>query len=124
MALGPLPTLTGLSAVLVAVLIGVTLPRTVPGAPGSVSAYAVLPSGVIAMASTPEPGTPVMPLPATLTGLSAVLVAVLIGVTVGDLPPVTYAVFPFGVIAMAYGVPLTLIGLSAVLVAVRIGVTV
>jgi hypothetical protein len=35
----------------------------------------------------------------------------------------TYAVFPFGVIAMATGRNPTLIALSAVLVAVRIGVT-
>jgi len=50
-------------------------------------------------------------------------VAVRIGVTVSELESATYAVLPFGVIAMAMGTLPTLIGFPAVLVAVRIGVT-
>src|SRR5215469_5338762 len=103
---GSSPTRIALPGLLVAVLIGVTVPEL------SLTTYAVFPSGVIAMA-TGEPLTGM--------GLPAVLVAVLIGVTAsGDLrlELATYTVLPSGVIAIALGTkPPTLIGLPLVLVA-------
>ena len=59
--------------------------------------------GVIAIASGPLPA---------LIGLSAVFVAVRIGVTVPETVLETYAVFPSGVIAIADGALPTLIGLE------------
>ena len=67
----------------------------------------------------------------TLIGPSAVLVLVLIGITkprracpwLVERSRLTYAVLPFGVIAMLLRPLPTLIGLSMVLVAVRIGIT-
>ena len=76
--------------------------------------YAVLPSGVIAMAVGEDP---------TGIGAPAVLVAVLIGVTVPDPWLTTYAVLPSGVIAMATGEDPTGIGAPAGAVAVLIGST-
>ena len=62
----------------------------------------MLPSGVIAMAEGLVP---------TVMAGPAVPVAIVIGVTVPDADPVpaTYAVFPFGVIAIALGYPLSAI---------------
>jgi hypothetical protein len=56
-------------------------------------------------------------------GVSAVLVAVAIGMTSFELELVTYAVAPLGVIAIASGPSPTGIGVPVVLVAVAIGVT-
>ena len=75
----------GASAVLVATLIGVTVPEPL------FATYTVLPFGVITMAAGVEP---------TGIGASAVLVAVSIGVTVSASSLMTYAVLLFGVIAM------------------------
>jgi hypothetical protein len=64
--------------------------------------------------------------PADPTGIGApgVLVSVLIGVTVSEFPFTTYAVFPFGVMAIELGPLPTAIGAPVVPVAVSIGVTV
>ena len=73
----PLPTLIGLPAVSVAVVIGVTVPKS------GLATYKVFPSGVIAFAPRTERSCT----PPTWIGLPGVLVAVAIGVTV--LPPMT-----------------------------------
>jgi hypothetical protein len=52
-----------------------------------------------------------------------VLVAIVIGVTVPEPSLVTYAAWPFGVMAMAPGLLPTLMGVPAELVAIVIGVT-
>jgi hypothetical protein len=64
--------------------------------------------------------------PPSAIGAPAVLVAVVIGVTVPEYSPspMTYTVFPSGVIASPAGNPLTAIGAPAMPVAVVIGVTV
>jgi hypothetical protein len=63
------------------------------------------------------------PVPTGIAG-SALPVATSIGVTVSPPPSVTYAVLPFGVIAIPDGPGPTLIGLPGWLVAVLIGSTV
>src|SRR6516225_9034793 len=94
----------GVPAVLVAVLIGRT------ESPGPVT-YRVLPSGL----STRTRG-----LSPVWIGVSAVPVAVSIGVTECDPAFATYRVLPSGVMARASGAFPTVIGARAVLVAIRI----
>jgi hypothetical protein len=60
----------------------------------------------------------------TGTGVPGVFVVVLIGVTSSEPLLATYAVPPFGVIAIAAGSVPTVIGVPGVFVAVLIGVTV
>src|SRR6185437_7043214 len=100
------PTLMAVPGLLVAVLIGVTVPLLL-------AAYRVFPSGVMARS----------PAPAILIGAPGLSVAVLIGVTV-PLPLLTYAVLPPGVMTMKAGWRPTLMGGPALLVPVLIGVTV
>ncbi len=59
-----------------------------------------------------------------MMALPALPVAVRIGVTVPEKVLTTWAVFPFGVIAMTRGPVPTLMALPGLLVAVRIGITV
>src|SRR5262252_6902012 len=67
-------------------------------------AYAVLPSGVMAIGPATSP---------MRTGLLAMLVAVLIAVTVPGSAPTTSAILPLGVIAIVHGHRPTLTGAVA-----------
>ncbi len=86
---------------------------TVP--PVSLVAYAVLPSGVIAIPRECAP---------TVIGVPAVFVAMSIGETDALSRFVTRAVLPSGVIAIASGLAPTVIAGAAALVVRLIGVTV
>ena len=82
MADGFMPTMISLAAVLVAVLIGMTLPWGAPEAAAKFSTYAVLPSLVITIASGMSP---------TRIGFPVWLVAVRIGMTLLAKPTPTLA---------------------------------
>ena len=105
---GSAPTGIGAPAVNVTVSIGVTLSDPL------LTTYAVLPSGVMAIAWGWEP---------TRIGRPAVRVVVSIGVTLSDPRSTTKASRPPGVVAIASGSRPTRIGLPALREASTIGVT-